>query len=182
LAGHTAQERKSQKYNQFCARGASMMVRKDVFWDLGGFDKNFFVSFEDVDIGWRAWMWGYEVFLVPKSIVYHIGRQTIQKVDSIVSFHAVKNTLLLRLVNFETFFAIRSITVLYFVSFMRKFFGISVISDPEQSPPLPSVKMIFRGIFWIMRNHKYLIAKRKVVNSRRIRSTQDLMELGLITA
>jgi len=61
------------------ARGASMMVRKDSFWDLGGFDKRFFASFEDVDLGWRAWIWGYKIVVVPSSIVYHKGGQTVKQ-------------------------------------------------------------------------------------------------------
>jgi len=36
------------------ARGASMMVKKNYFWDLDGFDEKFFASFEDVDICWHT--------------------------------------------------------------------------------------------------------------------------------
>lgn len=163
------------------ARGASMMIRKDVFWDLGGFDKNYFVSFEDVDLGLRAWICGYSVVLVPKSVVYHLGGQTIQKLDSLISFHGVKNTLILRLTNFEITFAIKSIGVLFFVSVMRKTFGISIIKDPEQSHPLPSFKIILRGMVWILKNLHYVKTKRKLVTSRRVRSTRELVKLGLIT-
>ena len=56
-----------------------MMVRKDSFRELGGFDKKFFVSYEDVDLGWKAWIWGFKVIIVPKSIVHHFGKQTINK-------------------------------------------------------------------------------------------------------
>lgn len=163
------------------ARGASMMIRKDRFWEFGGFDKNYFASFEDVDLGLRAWIWGYKVVLIPSSVVYHLGGQTIQKLSSEVSFHGVKNTLLLRLTNFEISFAIKSIVTLFFVSTMRKSFGISVIKDPEQSHPLPSFKVIFRGLLWIMRNFTYVTHKRKIINSKRVRSTKELIKMGLIT-
>lgn len=163
------------------ARGASMMARKNVFWELGGFDKNFFASFEDVDIGWRSWLWGYKVVLVPNSIVYHTGGQTIKELNSVISFHGVKNTLLLRLVNFEISYAITSIALLFFVSLMRKFFGISIIKDPEQNTPLPSFKIILHGMLWILKNSKYVITKRRQVNSRRVRSTDDLIKKGVVT-
>lgn len=162
------------------ARGASMMIRKDRFWEFGGFDKNFFASFEDVDLGLRAWIWGYRVVLVPSSVVYHLGGQTIQKLSSEISFHGVKNTLLLRLTNFETSFAIRCIIALFFVNAIRKIFGIS-IKDLEQSRPLPSFKIIFRGLLWIMKNSTYVIHKRKIINSKRTRSTKELIKMGLIT-
>ena len=64
---------------------------------------------------------------------------------------------------------------------MRKLFGISVVKDPEQGPPLPSFKIIMRGIFWILKNSKYVLAKRKEVNSHRVSSTDDLIEKGLVT-
>ena len=64
------------------ARGASMIVRKDSFWELDGFDESYFASFEDVDLGWRAWILGYRVVLVPDSVVYHEGGQTVQEMSS----------------------------------------------------------------------------------------------------
>ena len=163
------------------ARGASMMVRKEIFLKLGGFDKNFFASFEDVDIGWRAWLYGYKVSLAPNSIVYHIGGQTIKKLDSLIMFHAVKNSLILRLTNFEISFALKSIIILFFVSMMRKIFGISVIKDPEEGPPLPSLKIILQGMSWIIKNSKYVLEKRKQVNSNKVVSNNDLIKKGLIT-
>jgi GT2 family glycosyltransferase len=178
---YSSREKVTEIRQILSARGASMMVRNKVFWDLRGFDKNFFVSFEDVDLGLRAWIYGYKVVLVPKSIVYHFGGQTIQKLDSMVSFHGVKNTLILRLTDFEIAFAIKSMTVLFFVSIMRKLFGISVIKDPEQSPALPSFKIIFCGLIWLVKNLDYVISKRRMIKSRRVRSTRELVKMGLIT-
>jgi GT2 family glycosyltransferase len=51
--------------------GGAALVRREVFLSLGGFDEDFFAYFEDVDFGWRAWLAGYEVWLVPRSRVRH---------------------------------------------------------------------------------------------------------------
>ena len=83
------------------ARGASMLVRKNIFDILEGFDEKFYVSFEDVDLGWRAWMIGYKVVLTPKSIVYHVGGQTIKSKKSEIAFHGFKNQLTMKITNFE---------------------------------------------------------------------------------
>jgi len=163
------------------ARGASMMVRKDSFWDLGGFDKRFFASFEDVDLGWRAWIWGYKIVLVPNSIVYHKGGQTVKQHLSEVRFHGVKNSLIIRLTNFETGLATSSIFKTLGVILFRKSFGISPVEEHEEIFPLPSVKIILRGVMWVAKNFGYVLAKRKNVNSRRKRTTKDLLNLGLIT-
>lgn len=178
---YSSREKTNEIKNITSARGASMMVRKEVFWDLGGFDKNYFATFEDVDLGLRAWIWGYKVVLVPKSVVYHLGGQTIQKLDSLIIFHGVKNTLILRLTNFDIAFAVKGITVLFFVIIMRKLFGISVIKDPEKSLLLPSFGTISRSMIWVLKNFRYVLTKRRIIKSRRVMSTKDLVKLGLIT-
>jgi len=163
------------------ARGASMMVRKDSFWDLGGFDKKFFASFEDVDLGWRAWIWGYKIVLVPNSIVYHKGGQTVKYLSSQVRFHGVKNSLVIRLSNFESSLAASSIIKSFGMVLLRKTFGVSLVKNPAEIFPPPSIKIILRGTMWVMKNLGYVLAKRKNVNSRRKRTSQDLLNLGLIT-
>ena len=163
------------------ARGASMMVRKDSFWDLGGFDKKFFASFEDVDLGWRAWVWGYKIVVVPSSIVYHKGGQTVKQLSSQVRFHGVKNSLIIRLSNFETSLATSSIIKSFGIILLRKTFGVSLVKNPAEIFPPPSIQIILRGTMWVMKNLGYVLAKRKNVNSRRKRTTKDLLNLGLIT-
>jgi len=163
------------------ARAASMMVRKKDFFDLGGFDKKFFVSFEDVDIGWRASLWGYKVVVVPKSVVYHKGGETVVGMKKEIQFHGVKNSLIIRLVNFEFFFAGQSVILQFFISFMKKVFGVTVKKDPEPNLSLPSSLIILKGIGWIIKNPRYILAKRKTINFRRKLSTKELIKLGLVT-
>ena len=51
--------------------GGSMALPRALFLDTGGFDEEFFAYFEDVDFGWRLWVLGYRVILVPESTAYH---------------------------------------------------------------------------------------------------------------
>ena len=163
------------------ARGAAMMVRKKIFWELNGFDENFFVSFEDVDIGWRAWIWGYEVLTVPSSIVFHSGGTTVKQFDSEIKFHGIKNNMILRFTNFEGRQAFYSLTMFFFLNFIRKFFGKSLVKDVEVMEIMPTFKTIFQSLFWLAKNHKYLRNKKKSVNNNRVLSTDELLEMGLIT-
>jgi len=162
------------------ARGASMIVRKDVFWKLGGFDKKFYVSYEDVDLGWRAWLIGYKVVIVPNSIVYHKGGKTIEKLKSEIQFHSVKNSLLLRTTNFEFSYAFRSVIIMSMIIFLRKIFKIKVFENAEKLSSFPSYKSFLQGLFWVIKNYKYVREKRNLVNSRRVVNTKKLMEMGLI--
>jgi GT2 family glycosyltransferase/glycosyltransferase involved in cell wall biosynthesis len=58
------------------ASGTAMVLRTDVYREVGGFDDRFLRFFEDVDLGWRLWILGYRVRYVPTSLVYHRRRAT----------------------------------------------------------------------------------------------------------
>jgi GT2 family glycosyltransferase len=51
--------------------GGAMLARRDVFLDTGGWDEAAFAYYEDVEIGWRFWLLGHEVWFSPRAIVYH---------------------------------------------------------------------------------------------------------------
>ncbi len=50
---------------------AAMLMKRSVFNVVGGFDPEYFMYHEDVDLGWRFWIHGYRVLLCPSSVVYH---------------------------------------------------------------------------------------------------------------
>src|SRR3990172_3669470 len=52
-------------YTRAWARGGA------VFLEAGGFDADFFMYHEDVDLGWRLWLQGYKILYVPSALVYH---------------------------------------------------------------------------------------------------------------
>jgi N-acetylglucosaminyl-diphospho-decaprenol L-rhamnosyltransferase len=53
--------------------GACMLVRRDVFEAIGGFDERFFLYCEDTDLCRRVWDAGYAVRFVPAAEVSHVG-------------------------------------------------------------------------------------------------------------
>jgi GT2 family glycosyltransferase len=61
------------------ASGGAMVVPRELFLDVGGFDESFFAFFEDVDFGWRLWLYGHEVTYLPSSVVYHRHHGTIER-------------------------------------------------------------------------------------------------------
>lgn len=56
--------------------GAAMVVRKNVFDQIGGFDENFFMYFEDIDLCWRAKQYGWQVAVCPKVFLIHFVGQS----------------------------------------------------------------------------------------------------------
>jgi len=63
------------QYEQACCvgsiPGAAMLIKRDVFRELGGFDAKYFAYLEDVDLCWRAWLAGYETHYVPGAVAWH---------------------------------------------------------------------------------------------------------------
>ncbi|HEX2298992.1 MAG TPA: glycosyltransferase family 2 protein, partial [Pseudonocardiaceae bacterium] len=61
--------------------GAALLVRRDVFTRLGGFDERFFMFYEDVDLGWRLTLRGWRVRYEPRSIAYHRHHASLRGAD-----------------------------------------------------------------------------------------------------
>ncbi len=51
--------------------GAACAIKRSAFEEAGGFDDQFFMYHEDVDLGWRLHLLGYSVQTAPQSVVYH---------------------------------------------------------------------------------------------------------------
>ncbi|MFC1598732.1 glycosyltransferase family 2 protein [Patescibacteria group bacterium] len=53
------------------ASGAAVLIKTSVLNKIGLFDPDFFMYHEDLDLGWRMRLAGYEIILVPAAVVYH---------------------------------------------------------------------------------------------------------------
>ncbi|MCL2727116.1 MAG: glycosyltransferase family 2 protein [Bacteroidales bacterium] len=61
----------------FWASGTCLMIRAALFHELGGFDERFFAHMEEIDLCWRAKLRGQQVWVVPQSLVFHVGGGTL---------------------------------------------------------------------------------------------------------
>ena len=173
------------------ARGASMLVRSDIFEKLDGFDQKFFVTFEDVDLCWRSWILGYRVLIIPTSIVYHEGGITIKKIKSEIAFHGFKNQLAMKITNFEPILAMRNMMLFFGIYGIRELkiwldytiSGSTKLSSTEYEDniaPKPSFKVIAKSIFWILSNYGYLLKKQRTINKNRVYSTTILKKMNIL--
>lgn len=65
------------KTEVFWATGASLLIRSDIFNEVGGFDEAFFAHMEEIDLCWRIKKKGYKFMVEPSSIIYHVGGGTL---------------------------------------------------------------------------------------------------------
>ena len=61
----------------FWASGAAFFVKAKLFHEAEGFEASFFAHQEEIDLCWRLQRKGYKIYVVPSSVVYHLGGGTL---------------------------------------------------------------------------------------------------------
>jgi GT2 family glycosyltransferase len=80
-----------QSREVFGVCGAACLMPRRVFDELGGFDEDFFVSHEDVDLSYRARLRGYRCRYVAGAVVRHHGSATLGRASAWSVFHGQRN-------------------------------------------------------------------------------------------
>ncbi|HKZ15016.1 MAG TPA: glycosyltransferase family 2 protein [Solirubrobacterales bacterium] len=58
--------------------GAACLLRRELFDELGGYERSFFAFYEDVDLNVRAQIAGWRFEYVPEAVVWHLGNVSWQ--------------------------------------------------------------------------------------------------------
>ena len=83
----------------FAPCGAAMLIRRDLWDALGGFDEDFFCYCEDADLGFRARLLGERCLFVPEAKVRHVGSASLGVRSDFALYHGYRNRLWLYLKN-----------------------------------------------------------------------------------
>ncbi len=68
-------------------KGGLLMIRKDVFLDLNGFDENIFMYTEDMELCYRAREKSYKVFFYPEAMVLHAEHGSASRSFAIIHIY-----------------------------------------------------------------------------------------------
>lgn len=79
----------------FWATGAALTVRTSMYRRLGGLDEAFFAHMEEIDLCWRILLSGSNIYVVPKSVVYHLGGGSLPASNPRKTYLNFRNNLLL---------------------------------------------------------------------------------------
>ena len=94
----------------FWASGTAFLTKRNIFEQIGGFDETLFAHMEEIDYHWKCQLLGYEVWVEPKSVVYHHGALTLPKSSPQKTYLNYRNSLILLLTNYE---AIKSLKLFF---------------------------------------------------------------------
>ena len=78
----------------FWATGAALLLRRAALDEVGLLDECFVMHMEEIDLCWRLWRKGWQVFVVPQSVVYHIGGGSLPQGDPRKVYFNFRNSLL----------------------------------------------------------------------------------------
>lgn len=161
------------------AKSAGMFIRKDAFKQIGGFDEDYFIFLEETDLGWRCWLYGFEVVFWPQSIVYHNFSATKEIVDKefnnrLVRFHGAKNYILTLYKNFSIGYCIKILPLHVFLWLCLSFY-LFIRGN------MCSSVNIFQGILWNLTNLRKNSRKRALIQKTRVRTDKELfINFGLM--
>ena len=152
-------KRRSEEYNRvyevFYAKGAGMIVKKDVVKSAGAFDSKMFMYFEETDLCWRIRLNGYKIVFVPTSIVYHAAgsvASVLQENNRL--YFSTRNHLLTVLKNYDDSNLSKAVAVslIWEVRNLGKF----VLKRKPQF-----ISAVVRGLLWNLLNLKYVWTERQ---------------------
>lgn len=75
----------------FAGCGAALLIRREAFEAVGGFDERYFCFFEDVDLCFRLRLQGHIVLQSPDAVVHHVGGGSTGGRSAFARFHGARN-------------------------------------------------------------------------------------------
>jgi GT2 family glycosyltransferase len=84
-------DRATESREVFGACGAAFIMSAALFRILGGFDEDFFASYEDVDLSYRARLLGYRCWYSADAVVHHRGSATLGRSSAGSVFYSQRN-------------------------------------------------------------------------------------------
>lgn len=74
--------------------GAFFLIRRALFEELSGFDEQFFVYYEEVDLALRAKQIGWKSYFFAQTVAYHKGGGVSERVKPLRLFYSLRSRLL----------------------------------------------------------------------------------------
>lgn len=94
-----ATERDDNQYSRatpiFWASGAALVIKKNIFQEMGGFEESFEFHMEEIDLCWRLQLRGRQVWYCPDSVVYHLGGGSLESDNPRKIYYNFRNNLLM---------------------------------------------------------------------------------------
>ncbi len=159
----------------FYADGCGLLISKDLFLRLGGFDGDYFCVAEDYELSWKAWLMGHEVFLIPTAKFWHKVSATMGAMSSRHMYLLWRNQLrnIIKFAEGANMLRMLALTIIYTI-----FASISLFCFLERKPYL--ILSVVKAYADVLRELPRLMRKRGVFQQIRKLRDKQLRKMGLI--
>jgi len=152
----------------FSAKGACMLIRREVIEKVGLFDADFGSYFEESDFCWRVWMNGWRILFYPKAKIHHKIGYTIRRLNvREMNYDYYRNRISSLIKNLTTKNLIYILPVHIIISV-----GISFMFFIKLK--YKNALMILKAIAWNLLNIEKTLKKRATIQSQRAVSDDEI--------
>lgn len=146
--------------------GCSFAIRSEAFNKLNGFDPDFFLYIEDVDLSWRARLYGYKIMFVPDSILYHKFKLTLEPWKE---YYLERNRQILLLKNYSLRMLLFTSPALIVTEIIT--WGHAIIHG------MPFIKNKAQSYLWLFTHIGHILDKRHLIQNNRKIDDRDFFRL-----
>jgi len=160
----------------FAGCGASLLLKRELLAETGGFDDAFFMYYEDVDLCWRARLLGWKVLYAPDAIARHIHCGTTQEWSPFFIYLTERNRLAMILKNGSPWQVLRVWGSFLFRLFElgAKFVVTFLLARPEWRSLAGQVRIRMRVLITLLMWQPRLWQKRMQIQKKRRVSYQEI--------
>ena len=164
---------KEQKKSEGYVYGSSLLVSKELFNKLEGFDKDYFMYGEDVDLCWRAQIYGNKIKLAEKAEYWHYEKSFLKVRESFL-FYITKNSLSNIIKNFDDY-----LVYAFFVSFIYNSFQFFkyLLVKPKNSSKIILAYCSFIIDFAKILKKRRLIKKNRKIPDKELKKNKKILSL-----
>ena len=162
----------------FCTCGAGMVVNRNLWLKLRGFDEDLFAYLEDADVCWRAWLIGLHIKYIPTAKMWHKFGGSWAKKDygTARQYYNYRNSSVISIKNLSS----RQLVVSLLFSLCWNSIKLTKILLLKPEEGLSFLKLIFKSYLYTFKNAKMLWKKRLISQNSRIINDKDLFDKGFI--
>jgi GT2 family glycosyltransferase len=122
--------------------GADLMIKKDLFEYLHGFDPDFFMYYEETELEYRIRQMGYKIICIPDVNIIHLeGKSITTSYDRIKMEYISRNVYLRKTKN-----KIKSINMMHYLSILLRLIALSICGNKRRKENYTLRLKIFKKI------------------------------------
>lgn len=151
------------------ASGSACMIKKDIFKKIGGYDTNYGIGYEDIDLALRARRSGYKIKRIPTAIVYHKRAATdfAPFIKTKVKWHFNRNRLVTMIKNYPIPLLIKTLPITILLYFGITFYEWLIRRNWQTG------KVRIGALIWCLFYLPKIIKQRNTINQQNTKSLSE---------